>query len=947
FGPGGFKYSVNGVEASGTFTTPQTVSGLTAQVHNVKVWDLRDDTNCAVPLTQNLTQPAVLSATAKITGDFTCDNTGATITVEAEGGTPGYEYSLNGGTYQSAVIFTNVPAGTHAITVRDAKLCNLPVPVSITVDVPVAPELNVTPTACYTGNNDGTIKVDVIPLTGNGNYRFRLNGGTWMTPDPVDATTYTFTGLANGIYTIDVMDGFGCKAVQVPVELNPQLVASVDVLAISSCADGLITVNATGGNGTLVYAIVPAGADPEGSFTITNTLTITNAMATANPTGYDVYVRDNNGVGSLCFFDQKGIMLTPAIPLELTADPTDPECFDGLGSIEAIVTGGRAPFTYTLVDLSPADGIDYGVSYSNVSDLSYVFTGVGVGNYEITITDADNCSIPAVTAIIENAVEITADIRPLLPEDCDSSVPMDYGFEFYDLVTPAGGVEYSFDGGATWNTNSHEQRGIASGTIVYPSIRVTLASGTTCQKDFPRYIVPYPLDDLDITLTAVVIGCKDLRVTVEGSEGDSSEGYEYTYTDDPTNFNPLSAFWTPQIPLGIPHTFQNIDPVTPQNPGLPLLVPGRTYVFYVRDRSGCVRQSNINVNDIPGINIPLGIITDVDPSCFGVSSGKITYTLNPDNTYPQMRWEFYELNNPTPLQVSGGGATASNVPYNNTITIPGLAVGEYYIRVVQINAANDDECIGGSENALVEELKELKATATATRDISCNLPGLISVTGITGGGGAPYTFDVTGPTEFTPLTGLTSNPVQIPVNSPTGEYIVTLNDQYGCPVILDPVRLELSDNPIITGVTQDNCSAPISLNVTATSLAGNIRYALVASGDPEPASTAYLDNAGIFNNVAPGTYDVYVMDGNGCIDSQLAFKVDPVLSAKVEASLMDCTASPDAIITLEVLAGSGNYAYSVSGAQTLAETAFTGNTVDYNASIPGDYIITVYDKKSQ
>src|SRR5690606_947070 len=133
-----------------------------------------------------------------------------------------------------------------------------------------------------------------------------------------------------------------------------------------------------------------------------------------------------------------------------------------------------------------------------------------------------------------------------------------------------------------------------------------------------------------------------------------------------------------------------------------------------------------------------------------------------------------------------------------------LAEGEYYIRVVQVDAANDDACIGGSENALVDELNELTATATATRDISCNLPGLISITGITGGGGAPYTFDVTGPAGFTALTGLNSNPVQIPINSPAGDYIVTINDQYGCPVTLAPVTLGLSPNPDISAVTQDN-----------------------------------------------------------------------------------------------------------------------------------------------
>src|SRR5690606_25668387 len=159
-------------------------------------------------------------------------------------------------------------------------------------------------------------------------------------------------------------------------------------------------------------------------------------------------------------------------------------------------------------------------------------------------------------------------------------------------------------------------------------------------------------------------------------------------------------------------------------------------------------------------------------------------------------------------------------------------------------------------NALVEELDQLSATATATRDISCNLPGLISITGITGGGGAPYTFDVTGPVGLTALTGLTSNPVQIPINSPAGDHTLTWYDPYGCPVISDPVPLDLTRNPTIDAVVQNNCSAPSSLSVAASSAAGNIRYAIVESGNPVP--TTYLANAGIFNNIAPGSYDVYV-----------------------------------------------------------------------------------------
>src|SRR5690606_21951397 len=203
----GFAYSVNGVEYAGPFTGPQTVSGLTAQVHNVAVWDLRD-VDCDIPLTQDLTEPAVLTATASITTPFTCDNTGATITVVAGGGTPSYEYSLDGTTYQTSAIFMDVAAGSYTITVRDANLCSFTLPAPITVDVPEAPVFTATPIACYSGNNDGEIVVNVTG--GNGGLLFSINGGPFQAPNPVTADTYTFTNLGSGDYTIEVKDQYGC-----------------------------------------------------------------------------------------------------------------------------------------------------------------------------------------------------------------------------------------------------------------------------------------------------------------------------------------------------------------------------------------------------------------------------------------------------------------------------------------------------------------------------------------------------------------------------------------------------------------------------------------------------------------------------------------------------------------------------------------------------------------
>lgn len=961
----GFRYSSDGTNWTTSMVSEvTTATPFSAGTHTIQIESLpiSTPTSCTTDFTFTLTDPSVIIPALTLTAEYTCFNTGGTLEASATGGAPGYEYRLENTTgteirpFQTDGTFTNVPDGSYLVRVRDDKNCEVLSTTAVTISLPDTVVFDLTPTDCYSGSNDGSILVNVT--AGNGNYEFRLNSngtwGAWTTPNPTTATTHIFSGLSDGSYEVEVRDQEGCPVASnaQTVIINPQLVVSVAIVDLSACGDGSITANATGGNGTLLYAIVPANTSPSGLYSPTNTLTVTEAMATANPAGYDVYVQDNNGAPELCSFLQEDIILIPVTPLTVNAVTTDPECFNGLGSVDVTVGGGTAPYTYSLVDLSPADGIDYSRISSNVSTTILTFNGIGVGDYEVTITDENTCSVTSSLVTINNGVEITADLVPILPANCDdpTNTPADFGFSFDNVVSPTGILEYSDDWGTTWQA-SNELRGNESGTEVFPSIRVEVSPGVYCQRDFDRYIIPFPLDNLDITLSAIIVGCNDLRVTVEGSAGDDTSGYDYTYTDDPGNFNTFILdpnVWVENVPSGTSHTFQNINPTTPQYPEVPLLVPGRTYVFYVRDGVGCIRQSNVNVNDIPGIGLPIEITTDITPSCDGSANGGITFNLNPTTSHPNMRWEIYELGNTTPIEVSGGGATAVNVPYNNVIsTTTPLTEGEYYINVIQVDGANTDACRGASENAYVPELPPINATAVPTRDISCNLPGLISINGISGGGGAPYTYDVSGPAGFTTLTGTADNPVEIPVNSPAGSYTVTLYDQYSCPFVLNSVALALAPNPTLT-VSQDNCASPISLTAVGNSAAGGLRYAIVPAGNPAP--TSYEDNGGLFVNVMPGSYDVYVTDGNGCTNSQAAFVVNPVFSASASLTkLIDCTASPDAEISIEIFDGSGSYEYSITntaGVPPVAQTAVPSTNFIYQATSVGVYTITVYDTNS-
>ena len=942
----GFEYSIDGgtnwiAETTSSITTTSTLSPGNQNVLVRKA----DETSCSLTLTQTLTEPTLLNITATITQNPGCNDPSGTLKATVTGGSPTYEYALQDGLGNTLINYPNsngdtfngLTAGDYVILVRDISSCTATSAI-ITINNPTPLTYTATPSSCYNGDNNGSIQVTAT--SGNGGYLFQIDNGPWIAPNPSTPNTYTFNGLANGSYDINVKDAFGCDGGVSNITIAAQITASSIKTDVSNCADGSLNITATGGTGTLVYALVPANTVPNsGDFGTNNSFTITNAIALANPSGFDMYVRDNSGNTSFCEVIEEDIIISPAVAWEIVVTPMDPNCNGENGSIEATVQkngGGSlsaseiaqiAPFTYELIQ---GGSILY--TASNLAAVDHIFNNVAAGTYDIRVTDGLGCPIAEGSIIVTNPPVLTANLETKFSTGtCTPAI----GFFFKDYPTSGlnGTLEFSSDNGTTWQTsNEFFSSGLTSGDEVYPSIRTIDGSGNTlCRYDLPRYTLNYPLDDLDITISAVVIGCNDLQVTVQGSQGTAP--YIYTYTEDPTNFDPATATWTsPAKGLGDPYIFTG-------------LFPGRTYVFYVQDANNCVRQSTVNVNEIPGVNLPIDITATVKPSCFGINNGEVSFSISPDNSYPNMRWEFYELNMPSPLEVSGGGAIATNVPYTNTLNFTSLYEGEYYIKLIQVDASNSDACEGGSENILIKEQLAITANVSSTREIGCQLPGLIKVEN-NNGGTAPYNFTVTGPAGFTTIANTTLNPIEIPANSPAGDYEVTVNDVYGCSSGTSyTVAMTVTPNPTIDAVMVTNCSTPIEVVITANSTAGNIRYAMVMAGNAAP--TNYLANGGIFTNVAAGNYDIYIIDGNGCGSVQTDVTVYPSLQGSAKLTkLLDCSTSPEAEITIEALQGSGTYSYAITEITTstnlVAKTTMPSNPLIYNAATSGTYEITIY-----
>ncbi|WP_158657112.1 T9SS type B sorting domain-containing protein [Maribacter cobaltidurans] len=931
----GFEYSEDGGTTWITSTTsPVTTNAVFGAGSQTVLLRKADEITCTSSVTATITEPAALVATAIVNEQITC-NAGATITANATGGTPTYVYQLEDdlgnviagydfATNGNNRVFSNITlAGDYIVRVRDTNNCTDAIDTALTITEPETIAFDAIPTACYSGNNDGTIIVNVTD--GNGGYQFRIDGGPWRTPTPVTATTFTFQSLASGSYDIEVRDQFGCPLASntQTVVLNPSLNATVEVVNISSCADGGITVNAQGGDGDYSYAFMPTGSAPVFTdFGSSNTFAVT----TGNDGDYDVYVRDNFAVAPDACNYMETVTVNPAVALAFTATPTDPECYEGPGSIEVDITSGIGPYTIQIIDLDNGGAADQ--TNTNVVNTTRTYFNLADGDYTIIVTDANNCAITETPVTINNPDELIAEISPILPPGCDPD-PNLYGFEFINYTTTLGTLEFSSDGGATWGlSDTFVGASFASGTEVLPSVRV---QGTNCQMDLPRYTIPYPLDDLDITIAAIVIDCNDLQVTVQGTAGLSP--YEYTYSEDPVNFDPATATWTAATPGS--HVFAG-------------LVPGRTYVFYVRDSSGppgCVRQSSVNVNNVapPPIQID-GVAT---PTCDGLTNGQITYTVtenNPGELGGTFDWELFRVGSPAHTSIATG--TVASFTTGDTFVAPtpaSLGAGDYF---VEIRGAAPNNCVIGSENVEVEVLDPITFTPNVLADITCADPGLIEIQSAQGGGGM-YTYTLSSANFIAPIV-TTNNPIEVPIANlvdPTAtpfNVLVEIADQYSCPVTSLPthtVSMNISQSPTITSVTTTNCGTPFSITVNASG--GLAPYLYSING-----GTTYVNNGGVFNNVPVGSYAISIIDANGCTASDTA-EIYPTLQASaVQTKFLDCTVSPNAEITISASNGSGSYDYQISGPVNQVRTALPSpaNSIVWDmASAAGIYTVEVFD----
>lgn len=969
FGVSGYEYSLDNfatILGNSTETTLEIPVNMGPGDYILYVRDIDNQTadptlDCGDQIPFTIVQPDPVVVTAQITSEITCNTATATITaITATGGTPGYSYQLEDTNGKAIAgydfvangnnkIFNNLPIGDYVVRAKDSNGCD-DITDTLKISAPEDIKFEVTATACEGGNYTPGIKVEI--KEGNEDYMVSLSDGTGVFyPPNVDADSHVFEGLDPGTYQVTVKDGYGCSAATQTVIVMEDLNAGIDVTHIA-CTAGSIKVTATGGDGNYLYSF-----DGGASF-------VPDATYVVNPGdegSYDVVVKDNSGA---CLFKET-VTVKAFDAISVTTTPTQPQCHDETGSILIEISGGVGP--YKIVVNDGTDDVKVKEIYTATS-LTYY--NMPAANYTVTVTDNYGCSDYDSEAII-NPDELIGDLVPTITECGDT--PEAFGFDILNVPTyPDLTAQYTddVDDPNAW-VETNDFRTYNPGDVVYPAIRTINAEGeVVCYYEFDPFLIPYPLDNLSIDITATDVSCTAdmLSVTVRGSKGIA--GYQYTYTEDVFNFDPND----PDIPWTTPLT----TGTNPEDHDYTFvgLVPGRTYTFFVRDNSsggGCIRQSSVNVNTL--IDLPMDIVIHSEPSCAGANDGQISFTLtdNDGTVENNIRYELYELGGTIPI-------VENTVPFSSpeTYTIPdNLTPGEYYVKVTQIDNAANDACVAATENITIKEQDPITGTPEKLRDITCETPGLIVVPDIEGGGGEyTYTlsstnFDIDGDGSYDSaidFISTTDNPMEVSIDQlldPTQTPIVIhvdVRDQYGCAQYLGQVELEITQPPVIGDVITDNCEGNSSITITVEPGTGLAPYYYSIDG----GATYGLADENVFTNLSTGTYEIMVKDSNGCTVSATADVeiYEPLAFAKLEVTeALDCQDASDgggnAHIYFEVKGGSSvdastNIFYSISGPvgftpvpeTPLATSTPPNSKLFTDANVAGIYTITLRDAKT-
>jgi len=930
---GTLPYTYSWSPAGGTLAT---ATGLTAGAYSVTV---TDGNNCTRLVPVSIAQPAVLNAVITSTNILCSGNTTGSASVIANGGTAPYSYqwSPSGGIASSA---SGLGAGSYSVQITDAHGCTTsastsvsqPSPLNLNIQAPV----NV---SCFGGSN-GSASVSAAGGTGPYTYQWSPSGGS----------ASSAAGLAAGSYTVNVTDAHSCVQsalvfVNQPTQLSSAIIDSTQVSCFGN-ATGSAQVSAQGGVAPYTYSWSGGGGNSD----------LANSLAAGS---YTVSIADANGC-----LTSTSVNITQPPLLQLNTGSVNTTCGSANGSVSVLAAGGTAGYSYNwsspggtgtgmssllagsyTVTVTDANGCianaiasvsntggptavankvsnvscaggnngsasvaisagtpPFAVSWSPSGGTGTVANNLSVGNYSVTVTDANGCLTSSNVNILEpQPLGIVTTYTDVL---CNGAAN---GTASALVSGGTAGYTYSWSpGGGNASTKSNLGPGIYTVNVLDAHGCSTNALVSIAQ--------PAPLATSMASTPVSCNGNNNGTATISAAGG--TPGYSFAWTPavstGPTAFNLTSGSYSVTVSdangcqstrsISVTQPAVLVAPtggtaalcnganngsasVTPAGGTAPYSyawspsggtgsnatgLSAGTYTVAVTDARGCVANSSFTVSQPPVLASSLLTLNNV--SCFNAANGTSSVSASGGTAPYNYAWS-----------PSGGSASAAS----------GLAAGNYTVTVT------DQHGCQAQTPLTILQPQQLQASISSYSNVSCN-----------GGNNGSASVSISGGTAAYGISWLPSGGTNdIASNLSAGNYSVNITDANGCttsaPVTISQpqlILLQVTPQPALCGTANGS--------VTTATTGGVLPYTYAWSPSGGTGSNA--------TGLSGGSYTVVVTDANGCQENATA-GVSNMGAPTVTTSLLSgisCNGGNDASARVRIASGSAPYSvlWNPSGA---------------------------------
>ncbi|MBP2834026.1 T9SS type A sorting domain-containing protein [Aquimarina sp. U1-2] len=522
----------------------------------------------------------------------------------------------------------------------------------------------------------------------------------------------------------------------------------------------------------------------------------------------------------------------------------------GNGSISLQVSGGTRPYTYAWKNLrDPA----FTASSEDISALDS-------GNYELTVTDSNNCTAK-ITREVTEPEELIITIEPLQSSQeiqCfgeKTAVPLTttttggFGAYSYSWFETSQGNEVLF-------TTSSTPESVPAGEYI------VLVVDENGNRDTDTYLVEQP-ETLEITETTTHLQCN----------GDTNGAIDITVTG---GVEPYTYSWS---------NGSSIEDLSG-------LIAGK-YTITVSDKNKCIVQKEIEVEQPGLLFVRGGVIERIYPSAPGFRNGRITVNIE-GGTLPYV----YEWFDSDGVKL----ATTTNVLYN-------IGAEKYSFTVTDAN-----NCVLEIEDVDLFEPPVLEVNIVPINVITCfgdmrsgSISAIVQ-------GGVPFSSSKQYIYEwFNADTNIKmGTDLYLLENIGAGNYYVKITDAISQVITSDIFEL------IEPGLLSVNMRSDFS------SCGDENDWTIIPeiSGGTPPFLYEWNTgaNTNLLTEVVQGTYEVLITDSRGCtVSGNITVNAPVALSSEHSVSIPTCYEGCDAEITLTTTGGTPPYSYSWNNGSRLED----------------------------